>query len=297
MTDTASATSTPHPFPGTFARRSSVWRRLRGHRLFMTGLILFAFAVAMAVSAGLVAPHNPLQNNFRYRLGAPTGVYLLGTDGFGRDVLSRVLHGARVSLRIGLMVVILNGILGTFIGSTAGYFRRLDNIVMRIMDGLMAFPAILLAIALAAVLGASEINVVLALTAAYTPRTARIVRASVLVIRELEYVQAAVAVGAGYLRILFRHILTNSMAPLIVQLTFIFAVSVLAEAVLSFIGVGPPPPTPTWGNIIADGRNYIREAPWISLLPGFAIAVTVLGLNLLGDGLRDVLDPRMRVER
>jgi peptide/nickel transport system permease protein len=278
-------------------RRPRTWRRLRRHRLFMTGLVLFTLVVLMALVAGLVAPHNPLQNNFRYRLGAPTKAYLLGTDGFGRDVLSRVLHGAKVSLRIGLMVVVLNGILGTLIGSTAGYFRRLDNPIMRIMDGLMAFPAILLAIALAAVLGASEVNVVLALTAAYTPRTARIVRASVLVIREMEYVQAAVAAGAGYLRILFRHILTNSMAPLIVQLTFIFAVSVLAEAVLSFIGVGPPPPTPTWGNIIADGRNYIREAPWISLLPGIAIGLTVLGLNLLGDGLRDVLDPRMRVER
>jgi len=273
------------------------WRRLRRHRLFMTGLILFGLVVLIALAAGLLAPHSPNQNNFRYRLGAPTGTYLLGTDGFGRDVLSRVLHGTRVSLRIGLMVVVLNGILGTLIGSTAGYFRRLDNVIMRLMDGLMAFPAILLAIALAAALGASEINVVLALTAAYAPRTARIVRASVLVIREMEYVQAAVAAGAGYLRILFRHILTNSMAPLIVQLTFIFAVSVLAEAVLSFIGVGPPPPTPTWGNIIADGRNYIREAPWISLLPGIAIAVTVLGLNLLGDGLRDVLDPRMRIER
>jgi peptide/nickel transport system permease protein len=278
-------------------RRSWTWRRLRRHHLFMTGLVLFTLVVLMALVAGLVAPHDPLQNNYRYRLGAPTKVYLLGTDGFGRDVLSRVLYGTRVSLRIGLMVVVLNGILGTLIGSTAGYFRRLDNVIMRVMDGLMAFPAILLAIALAAVLGASEVNVVLALTAAYTPRTARIVRASVLVIREMEYVQAAVAAGAGYLRILFRHILTNSMAPLIVQLTFIFAVSVLAEAVLSFIGVGPPPPTPTWGNIIADGRSYIREAPWVSILPGIAIGVTVLGLNLLGDGLRDVLDPRMRVER
>jgi peptide/nickel transport system permease protein len=166
---------------------------------------------------------------------------------------------------------------------------------MRVMDGLMAFPAILLAIALAATLGASELNVVLALTIAYAPRTARIVRASVLVVREQEYVQAALAAGAGYFRILFRHILANSMSPLIVQLTFIFAVSVLAEAVLSFIGVGPPPPTPTWGNVIAEGRNYIREAPWISLLPGIAIGITVLGLNLLGDGLRDVLDPRIKV--
>ena len=278
-------------------RRSKVARRLLRHRLFMTGLVLFALIVVMAAAAGALAPHPPNQNNFRYRLGTPTHVFLLGTDGFGRDVLSRVIHGARVSLRIGLMVVVMNAILGTLIGAGAGSIRTLDNVVMRVMDGLMAFPAILLAIALAATLGASELNVVLALTIAYTPRTARIVRASVLVVRELEYVQAALAAGAGYLRILFHHILANSLAPLIVQLTFIFAVSVLAEAVLSFIGVGPPPPTPTWGNVIAEGRNYIREAPWISLLPGIAIAVTVLGLNLLGDGLRDVLDPRIKVER
>ena len=278
-------------------RRSKVARRLLRHRLFMTGLVLFALIVVMAAAAGALAPHPPNQNNFRYRLGAPTRVFLLGTDGFGRDVLSRVIHGARVSLRIGLMVVVMNAILGTLIGAGAGSIRTLDNVVMRVMDGLMAFPAILLAIALAATLGASELNVVLALTIAYTPRTARIVRASVLVVRELEYVQAALAAGAGYLRILFHHILANSLAPLIVQLTFIFAVSVLAEAVLSFIGVGPPPPTPTWGNVIAEGRNYIREAPWISLLPGIAIALTVLGLNLLGDGLRDVLDPRIKVER
>lgn len=278
-------------------RRSPAVRRLLRHRLFVTGLALFALAVLVALSAGVLAPHLPNQNNYRYRLGAPTRAFLLGTDSFGRDVLSRVLHGARVSLRIGLMVVLANAVFGTLIGAGAGYVRSLDNVVMRVMDGLMAFPAILLAIALAATLGSSELNAVIALTVAYTPRTARLVRASVLVVRELDYVQAAVAAGAGYLRILFRHILANSMAPLIVQLTFIFAVSILAEAVLSFIGVGPPPPTPTWGNVIADGRNYIREAPWISLSPGVAIGVTVLGLNLLGDGLRDVLDPRMKVER
>ncbi len=278
-------------------RRSKIARRLLRHRLFVTGLVLFSLVVIMALFAGLIAPHEPNQNNFRYRLGAPNQVFLLGTDDFGRDVLSRVIYGARVSLRIGLMVVLMTGIFGTLIGAAAGSVRVLDNVVMRVMDGLMAFPAILLAIALAATLGASEINAVIALTIAYTPRTARIVRASVLVVRELEYVQAARAVGAGYLRVLFHHILANSMAPLIVQLTFIFAVSVLAEAVLSFIGVGPPPPTPTWGNVIAQGRNYIREAPWISLLPGIAIGITVLGLNLLGDGLRDVLDPRIKVER
>ena len=278
-------------------RRSSLPRRLLRHRLFMTGAGLFLLVLLMAVFADVLAPHMPNQNNVRYRLGAPNDVYWLGTDNFGRDVLSRVIHGSRVSLRIGLMVVLANAVFGSLIGLCAGYFRALDNPVMRLMDGLMAFPAILLAIALAAVLGPSEVNAAIALTIAYTPRTARIVRASVLVVREMDYVQAALATGAGHIRILFRHILANSMAPLIVQLTFIFAISILAEAVLSFIGVGPPPPTPTWGNIISDGRNYIREAPWISLFPGIAIAVTVLGLNLLGDGLRDVLDPRMKVER
>ncbi len=278
-------------------RRSTLPRRLLHHRLFVTGAILFLLVVLMALFADVLAPHAPNQNNVRYRLGAPNDVYWLGTDNYGRDILSRVIYGSRVSLRIGLMVVATNAVFGSLIGAGAGYFRALDNPVMRIMDGLMAFPAILLAIALAAVLGPSEVNAAIALTVAYTPRTARIVRASVLVVREMDYVQAALATGAGHLRILFRHILANSMAPLIVQLTFIFAISVLAEAVLSFIGVGPPPPTPTWGNIISEGRNYIREAPWISLFPGVAIAVTVLGLNLLGDGLRDVLDPRMKVER
>jgi peptide/nickel transport system permease protein len=168
--------------------------------------------------------------------------------------------------------------------------------MMRVMDGLMAFPGILLAISLAAALGSSELNAAIALTVAYTPRTARIVRAAVLVVRELDYVEAARALGAGHGRILARHILPNSLTPLVVQCTYIFALAVLAEAVLSFIGVGPPPPTPSLGSIIADGRDYILEAPWISLYPGIVIAITVLGLNLLGDGLRDVLDPRMKVD-
>ena len=162
------------------------------------------------------------------------------------------------------------------------------------MEIILSIPPILLAIAIGAVLGPSLMNAVIALTVAYTPRTARIVRAAVLVVREAEYVEAARALGAGHARILIRHILANSLAPLVVQLTFIFALSILAEAVLSFIGVGPPPPTPTFGNIIADGRNYIAEAPWITIWPGIAIMVTVLGLNLMGDGLRDVLDPKLK---
>ncbi|MBL8688608.1 MAG: ABC transporter permease [Rhodospirillaceae bacterium] len=271
-------------------------RRLLRHRLFMTGLSLFVFVVAAAVAAEWIATQSPTRMNMRMRFAAPGDArFLLGTDAFGRDILARLAYGAQVSLRIGVMVVLFTGFFGTFFGAIAGYFRKLDNPVMRVMDAFMAFPAILLAIAIAAALGPSELNVVIALAAVYTPRTARIVRASVLVVREAEFVQAARVAGAGETRILLGHVLPNSLAPLIVQLTFIFAYSVLAEAVLSFLGVGPAPPTPTWGNMIADGRNFIREAPWITLMPGVAISITVLGLNLLGDGLRDVLDPRMKV--
>ncbi|MGL4324458.1 MAG: ABC transporter permease [Beijerinckiaceae bacterium] len=269
-------------------------RRYTGNQSFIIGFGLFLLVVLVALTADLIAPFDPLKNNFRYRLGAPNGTHWFGTDSFGRDIFSRVLHGSRTSLIIGLMVVILTGLLGTLIGALSGYVRSLDNVIMRVMDGFMAFPPVLLAIAIGAVLGPSLLNAVIALTVAYTPRTARIVRASVLVVRESEYVEAARALGASHARILFRHILLNSLSPLLVQLTFIFAVAILAEAVLSFIGVGPPPPSPTFGNIIADGRNYIAEAPWITIWPGIAIMVTVLGLNLLGDGLRDGLDPRMR---
>jgi peptide/nickel transport system permease protein len=182
------------------------------------------------------------------------------------------------------------------IGCLAGYYRRLDNILMRIMDGLMAFPAILLAIAISALLGASEFNVVVALTITYVPRTARILRSSVLVVRETEYVAAGRAAGARDWWILWSHVLPNSLAPLLVQLTFIFAYAVIAEATLSFLGMGTPPPAPTWGNVIAEGRAYLVEAPWITFFPGIAIVMTVLGLNLAGDGLRDVLDPRLKVQ-
>jgi peptide/nickel transport system permease protein len=274
--------------------RAATLKRFLANRSFVIGGALFLLVVLIALLADVIAPFDPLKNNFRYRLGAPNATHLFGTDNFGRDVLSRVLHGSRVSLLIGLLVVALTGVFGTMIGAVSGYVRHLDNTIMRVMDGFMAFPPILLAIAIGAVLGPSLLNAVIALAVAYTPRTARIVRASVLVVREAEYVEAARALGAGHMRILFRHILANSLAPLLVQLTFIFALSILAEAVLSFIGVGPPPPTPTFGNIIADGRNYIAEAPWITLWPGLAIMITVLGLNLLGDGLRDVLDPRLK---
>ena len=183
---------------------------------------------------------------------------------------------------------------GGLIGLAAGWWRGLDGWLMRVMDGLMAFPGILLAIALAATLGPSEVNVLIALTIAYTPRTARIVRGAVLVAAAQEYVEAARAIGAGPVRLLLRHILPAAVAPLVVQQTYVFALAILAEAVLSFVGVGPPPPTATLGAIIADGRDAIVEAPWVTMYPGMVISVLVLGLNLLGDGLRDALDPRMR---
>ena len=267
-----------------------------GHRLFITGVILFGLVLAMALFADLLATAAPEKMNVRARFRTPQWAFLLGTDNYGRDIWSRLLYGSRLSLSIGFAVVLVTGAAGTCIGLLAGYFKRLDGPLMRLMDALMAFPAILLAIAIASALGPSAINAVIALSAVYTPRTARIVRGSVLVVREMDYVQAAVASGARHGWVIWRHILPNSMAPLIVQLTFIFAYAVLAESILSFLGVGPPPPTPSWGSMIAEGQAYLREAPLMALFPGIAIAVTAMGLNLLGDGLRDVLDPRLKVQ-
>jgi peptide/nickel transport system permease protein len=278
-------------------RRSRILRRLCRHRLFLTGGALLLVTVGVAVLADLIAPTAPAEMRFRDRFTPPGWAFPMGTDNFGRNLVSRVVYGARLSLGIGLGVVVLTGVLGTLCGAAAGYWRRLDDPLMRIMDALMAFPGVFLAVGIAAALGPSSANAVIALTAVYTPRTARIVRASVLVIREQEYVQAANASGARHARILWHHILPNSLAPLVVQLTFTFAYAILTEAILSFLGLGPQPPTPTWGNVIAEGRTYMREAPWIALFPGLAIAVTVLGLNLLGDGLRDALDPRVRVQQ
>jgi peptide/nickel transport system permease protein len=270
-------------------------QRLLHNRSCVIGGLLVLFVVLIAIFAGELAPYDPMRSNFRARLAPPSMVHWFGTDHFGRDLLSRVLYGGRVSLAIGVFVVIVTGIAGTTIGALAGYFRGLDNPLMRLMDALMAFPAILLAIVISAILGASVVNVVIALSIATSPHTARIVRASVLVVREMEYVEAGRALGASDLRLLFGHVLINALAPLIVRLTYVFAIAILAEAVLSYIGVGPPPPTPTFGNIIATERDFMATAPWAMIFPGLAIVISVLGLNLLGDGLRDVLDPRMKV--
>jgi peptide/nickel transport system permease protein len=272
-----------------------VLRRLVHNRSFAIGASLVLFVALIAIFANVLAPYDPLRSNFRARFVAPNAEHWFGTDHFGRDLLSRVMYGGRVSLTIGFFVVVATGLAGTTIGAIAGFFRRLDNPLMRLMDALMAFPAILLAIVISAVLGASIANVVIALSIATSPHTARIVRGSVLVVREMDYVEAARALGASDLRLLFGHVLINSLAPLIVRLTYVFAIAILAEAVLSYIGVGPPPPTPTFGNIIAGERDFLETAPWTMIFPGLAIVISVLGLNLLGDGLRDVLDPRMKL--
>ncbi len=276
------------------ARAPSAASRLWAHRSFRLGLLLFGLVLACALVAPWLAPFDPVRNNFRARFAAPGDPYWLGADRFGRDVLSRLLHGARLSLLIGFAVAAATAIAGGLVGGIAGFVARLDGYLMRFLDALMAFPAVLLAIALAAALGPSVTNVIVALTIAYAPRTARVMRAGVLVVRAFPYVEGAEAIGASRLRILALHVLPNAAAPLVVQQTYVFALAVLAEAVLSFLGVGPPPPTPTLGGIIADGRDYLVEAPWISLAPGVAISITVLGLNLMGDGLRDALDPRLR---
>jgi len=278
------------------ARPPSIWRKLLHHRLFMTGATLLLLMVLLAIFADLIEIRPPEKMQVRLRFKTPDFAYPLGTDNYGRDIYSRLVHGARLSLAIGFAVALITGILGTAIGVAAGYFKRLDSPLMRLMDALMAFPAILLAIAIAAALGPSAMNAVIALAVVYTPRTARIVRSTVLVVRETDYVQAAKACGARDRWIIWRHVLPNSMAPLIVQLTFIFAYAILAESILSFLGVGPPPPIPTWGNMIAEGKDYLREASYICFFPGVAVALTCLALNLLGDGLRDVLDPRLRVQ-
>lgn len=239
---------------------------------------------------------EPTSMQMRFRFKPPSLDFPLGTDGFGRDVLSRLLHGARLSLGIGLSVALLSGVMGTLIGVASGHFKQFDSLLMRCMDALMAFPAIMLAIGITAVLGPQTASVIIALSVAYVPRTARIVRSAVLVIRETEYIQAAIVAGAGNARIVFRHLLPNSLGPLVVQMSFVFSYAILAEAALSFLGIGAPPPTPSWGNIISEGRDRSIEAWWIMLFPGIAISLAALGMNLLGDGLRDVLDPRQKTE-
>jgi peptide/nickel transport system permease protein len=277
---------------GSSARQAL--RRFRRNRLAVTGFALLLLVLVAAIFAGVLSDHDPFTMTVSDRMKPPSAQHVMGTDNFGRDIFSRVLHGARLSLEVGSAVMVFTVAAGVLFGLLSGYFPRLDGPIMRVMDAMMAFPAILFGIAIMAVLGPKTFNVVIALSVVYAPRTVRIVRASVLATKQLDYVEAVRAQAAGQIRILFRHILPNCLSPLVVQATFNFAYAVLAEASLSFVGAGAPPPTPSWGNILSEGRIYMQNAPWITIFPGLAIAVTVLGLNLAGDGLRDILDPRMK---
>lgn len=235
---------------------------------------------------------DPTALDIRSMLAPPGGSHLLGTDDFGRDVLARLLHGTRVSLAVGLLVTLTTAATGTVLGLLAGYVKAADSYIMRALDMMMAFPDILLAIAILAALGPQTHNVVIALAVVYTPRTARVVRASVIEVREREFVEGAKALGARDLRVAVSHILPQCTAALLVQQTYIFAVSIVAEATLSFLGLGVPPSVPTLGSMLAEGRDLLRVAPWLTLIPACMLSAIVLGINLLGDGLRDVLDPR-----
>jgi len=277
----------------TVYEERSVIALMFARRSVAVALTFFLLVLVLVLAAPFIAPADPAAMSVRQRLTPPGGDYLLGADAFGRDVLSRLLYAGRVSLIIGAGVAILSSVVGIMIGLLAGFYRRLDGPVSRLIDAMMAFPDILLAISLVAILGGSMVNVIIALSIVYTPRIARIVRASTLVVRELPYVEAARALGSSTSYVLSRHVLLNIQSPIIVQATFIFAYAMLAEAGLSFLGVGVDPSTPTWGTMINEGRQFIDQAPFLILFPGLAISFSVLSLQLVGDGLRDALDPRI----
>jgi peptide/nickel transport system permease protein len=286
---------------------ASAWRRLIRNPSVVIGLVIMSLIAAIGIAAPLLTVHDPAAISPADRNRTPgyqttvrddegrkiTRTAYMGTDSLGRDVYSRVIYGARVSLIVGVTVALLSVAIGTVIGLVSGYFRWVDAVVMRIMDGLMAIPAILLAIALVALTGAGLATVIVAVAIPEIPRVVRLVRSIVLSIREEPYVEAAISVGTPTPKILWRHVLPNTIAPLIVQGTFICGSAILLEAILSFLGVGIPPETPTWGNIMAEGRTLFQVYPHNILFPGIFLTLTVLAINMLGDGLRDTIDPRM----
>ena len=273
----------------TGARR--VLRRFLTHKGAMVGLVLSLAMIVLALIGPWIAPHDPIAQDLAGRLSAPGSAFWLGQDSLGRDVLSRILAGARVSLSVGVVVVCVSATIGTAIGAMVGLAGGwVDEVAMRVVDVLLAFPGILLAIAISAVLGPGLDHTVLALCVLGWVGYARLVRGQVLALREREFVQAAVALGAGRARIVRKHLIPNLLAPVLVQATFGMASAIVAEASLSFLGLGVVPPTPSWGSMIDDGRLYLEQAPHVAAFPGLAILVTVLGLNFLGDGLRDALD-------
>jgi peptide/nickel transport system permease protein len=291
--------ATAFPAPAALPARSvsPTWRRFRDafrrHPMAIFGGVILALMIIVAIFAPWLGTVDPEAVSPVKRLRHPSLAYWFGTDMLGRDVYSRVVYGARISLFVGLAVAGLSTLLGVVIGLVTGYIRWLDAIVMRIMDGLMSIPSVLLAIALMALTKASVGNVIVAITLAEVPRVVRLVRSLVLTLREQTYVEAATAAGTTLPRILARHILPNIVAPLLVQGTYVCGSAMITEAILSFIGAGTPPNIPSWGNIMAEGRSMIQIAGYLILFPGICLSLTVLAVNLLGDGMRDALDPRL----
>ena len=276
-------------------RRRAAIRRYTGHPAFVIGTLILAAMFIVAVGAQWIAPNSPVQTNMALILAEPSWTYPLGTDQFGRCVLSRLIHGAQISLQVGFWVVLISLTFGTLIGAVAGFVGGwMERIIVALIDTMLAFPGFLLALALVAAQGSSLTSVITAVAIAYTPRVATVMRSVVLTIRPRPFIEASRAIGLSSTRILLSHVIPNALPPVIVVATVSAATAILAEAGLSFLGLGVQPPTPTWGSVIADGQTVITNRPLISLAAGMCIAITVIGLNLLGDGLRDTLDPQMR---
>ncbi len=273
------------------------WRRLRKNKAAIVGLAILALLCFLMIFAGVLFDYETdvIGQSAAMRLKPPSAEHPLGTDEVGRDILARVVYGTRISLPIAVGTIALAAVVGGLLGAIAGYGgKKADNVIMRIMDIFLAIPSILLAIAIVAALGTSIVNLMIAIAIANIPPFARIVRASVLTIKNEEYIEAARAMGASDVRIIFRHVIPNSLAPIIVQATLCIAGSILAIAGLSFIGLGIQPPTPEWGSMLSSGRQYVRYAWWVCTFPGLAIMISILSLNLFGDGLRDALDPKLK---
>lgn len=289
MTETGAGVTTK---PGRPRQAGTTWRFLRANPVILSGLAVLLVFAAIA----LIAPHvlvDPARLNPIQRLRPPSLDHLFGTDQVGRSTFSRTLNGTAISLTVGALVTLVTVVFGLLIGLTAGFIRWLDGFVMRIMDGIMAIPGILLAIALMSLFGSSVQNVIIAISVAEIPRMARIVRSSALVIREQTYVEAAITNGASVPRLLLLHVLPNAAAPVIVQATYVFASAMIVESILSFLGAGTPPTIPSWGNMLAEARPFMQRAPWMIAFPGVALAFLVLTVNVLGDALRDAIDPRL----
>jgi peptide/nickel transport system permease protein len=271
------------------------WKSFKKNKFALVGAGIVVFFIIIAILAPVIAPYGVNEQVLSNRNAPPSADHWFGTDDFGRDILSRVMFGARISLWVGFVAVMGSIVIGCFLGVIAGYYGRwIDTLISRIFDIMLAFPSILLAIAVVAVLGPSLQNALIAIALINVPNFGRLIRSKVLSVKQEEYIMAAKAIGMSDARILFHHVLPNSLAPIIVQGTLAIATAIIEAAALGFLGMGAQPPEPEWGKMLADSRQYIIQAPWTVLFPGVAIMLTVLGFNLMGDGLRDALDPRMK---